>query len=182
MAARRLLVVMLVLLGVSTLAAALVPPRSLKDATSTGTTTTQPAPGPEPAPGTGGRSLMATMILGKGQIPVLAGRACKRDKPRCDPIEVGDQLALTVKSEKPVELEIPSFGLVAVANRNLPARFNLLFDEPGNVGIVYSDTHKVAARIEVLPAGSGEKKAKKEKKAAEKKGAKPEAPAESGQP
>src|SRR5512133_2659741 len=118
MAARRLLIVMLVLLGVSTLAAALVPQRTLNEAGTTGTTTTQPttptAPVPSPA------FLRPTKItVGGKKFPVVS------------PIKVGDQLSLLVRSRFPAEIEIPEFGLVGFASPNAPARFELLPDSPG---------------------------------------------------
>jgi hypothetical protein len=149
MAARRLLIVMLILLGLSTLAAALVPQHALRGGTtgSTTTRTTQTATTAAPA---GGRSLRAKIFVGGKQVPVVAGPVCKKRKPRCEPIHVGDQLSLSVLSRKQAELEIPEFGLVGVASRNTPAFFQLLLDQPENVGVLFTSPHGVAARIEVL--------------------------------
>jgi hypothetical protein len=142
MAARRLLIVMLVLLGVSTLAAALVPQRTLNEAGTTGTTTTQPttptAPVPSPA------FLRPTKItVGGKKFPVVS------------PIKVGDQLSLLVRSRFPAEIEIPEFGLVGFASPNAPARFELLPDSPGTFGILFAASGKPAGQIEVVaPSGS----------------------------
>ena len=142
MAARRLLIVMLVLLGVSTLAAALVPQRTLNEAGTTGTTTTQPttptAPVPSPA------FLRPTKItVGGKKFPVVS------------PIKVGDQLRLLVRSRFPAEIEIPEFGLVGFASPNAPARFELLPDSPGTFGILFAASGKPAGQIEVVaPSGS----------------------------
>ena len=142
MAARRLLIVMLVLLGASTLAAALVPQRTLNEAGTTGTTTTQPttptAPVPSPA------FLRPTKItVGGKKFPVVS------------PIKVGDQLSLLVRSRFPAEIEIPEFGLVGFASPNAPARFELLPDSPGTFGILFAASGKPAGQIEVVaPSGS----------------------------
>jgi hypothetical protein len=148
MAARRLLIVMLVLLGLSTLAAALVPQRTLRDGAtnSTTTTTTQPTtttPTPNPA------FLRPTKItVGGKEFPVVS------------PIEVGDQLRLLIRSHVPAEIEIPEFGLLGFASPDTPARFELLPEVPGTFGILFADTGKVAGQIKVV-APSGNKKSKK---------------------
>jgi hypothetical protein len=150
MAARRLLIVMLVLLGLSTLAAALVPQRALRDGT-TGTTTTRTttptAPPPNPA------FLRPTKItVGGKKFPVVS------------PIHVGDQLRLLVRSRVPAEIQIPEFGLLGFASPNTPARFELLPRNPGTFGILFAATGQVAGRIKVV-APSAEKRKKKGKKA-----------------
>jgi hypothetical protein len=150
MAARRLLIVMLVLLGLSTLAAALVPQRALRDGT-TGTTTTRTttptAPPPNPS------FLRPTKItVGGKKFPVVS------------PIHVGDQLRLLVRSRVPAEIQIPEFGLLGFASPNTPARFELLPRNPGTFGILFAATGQVAGRIKVV-APSAEKRKKKGKKA-----------------
>jgi hypothetical protein len=158
MAARRLLIVMLVLLGLSTLAAALVPQHSLRDSTTGSTTTTQPAETTTTPAAAVGRSLSAPILVGGKKIPVVAGPVCQKHEPRCDPsIHVGDQISLQVLSRKSQSaLEIPSFGLFGIASSNAPAFFNLLPQHVGTIGILFSSTHKVAARIEVLSVKAAE--------------------------
>jgi hypothetical protein len=134
MAARRLLIVMLILLGLSTLAAALVPQHNLRRETTTAVTTTQPA-----------------------QTAPVA---------KCGPpFHVGDQITLLVLSTFPTQLEIKQFGLISFATPQAPARFELLPTEPATYGILYAPSGRVAARLEVLPAG-GKAKPKKKQKAA----------------
>lgn len=156
MAARRLLIILLVLLGISTLAAALVPPQSIRDATDTQTTTapaeTEPAPAPPPSPV--GRYFPVAIVVGGKTIPVVACSAAKRRKGRCEPIRVGDRMTLTVTSRRPAELEIPSFGLVGFASPSAPAIFELAFDSAAIYGIRFTDTGRVAARIQVLAPGA----------------------------
>jgi hypothetical protein len=167
MAARRLLIVMLVLLGLSTLAAALVPQRTLRRETTTATTT-QPTPTAtvaQPA----GRSLLAKVTVGGPKDVVVGGPVCAAArKPRCEPIHVGDQLTLLVRSRVPAQLEIRQFGLISFASPEAPARFELLPNEPGTYGILYAQSGDVAARLQVLPGGG---KAKPKRKQPAKSGA-----------
>jgi hypothetical protein len=152
MTARRLLIVMLVLLGISTLAAALVPQRTLRRDTTTGTTQTQ-AVRPPPPPAAAGRSLIARITVGGKKVPVVAGPVCgAARKSRCEPIQVGDQVTLLVSSRFPTQLEIPEFGLVGFATSQTPARFELLPDAPNTIGVLFAPKRKVAARVEVLSA------------------------------
>ena len=155
MAARRLLIILLLLLGISTLAAALVPPRALRDATSEQTTTqrTEPAPAPaQPAPL--GHHFPVTIEIGGKRVPVVACSARQQKRGRCEPIRVGDRLTLTVLSRRPAGIEIPSFGLTGFAAPAAPAIFELLFRSAANYGIRFTDTGRVAARIQVLAAGA----------------------------
>lgn len=149
MAARRLLIVMLILLGLSTLAAALVPTRPVKDegtgsTTASETTTETGAPDTVPK----GEPLGVPPIrVGDGQIKVV-------------PIHVGDQLELTLISSRSDELEIPALGLVEAVGPNLPARFDIFAREVGDYGIRYVQANKVVARIEVKPRKKPKKPAK----------------------
>src|SRR5262245_4317759 len=166
MAARRLLIVMLILLGVSTLAAALVPQRTLRDSGTTptrATTTTTAAVPPNPA-----IRRPTKILVGGKKFPVVA------------PVSVGDQLTLLVRSRFPAEIMIPEFGLVGFATPDTPARFELLLDTPGTIGILFGDSEKPgvtgrpAARIIVVQPGAKEQKRKG------KKGARSPARGESG--
>jgi hypothetical protein len=166
MAARRLLIVMLILLGLSTLAAALVPQRALRNGTTTGTTTTQSSPTTPSPPITDVLPPVAEITVGGKKFPVVA------------PVHVGDQLTLLVRSRRPREISIPEFGLIGFATRDTPARFELLPTTPGTFGILFAARHvigegvgaaasgKVVGRIEVMkrfakggknePTGKGE--------------------------
>jgi hypothetical protein len=162
MAARRLLIVMLVLLGLSTLAAALIPQSGLREGETTGsttqaTTTTTTTTAQDPA----GRTLTAKILVGGKKFPVVAGPVCAERKPRCEPIHVGDQLTLLVHSKQPTQLEFAEFGQFAFATRQAPARFELLLTTAGRFGIADADASPekplVAARIEVLTAAAARK-------------------------
>jgi hypothetical protein len=168
-AARRLLIVLLVLLGLSTLAAALVPQRTLNEGGTTGTTTTQAT---TTAPATPNPAFLrpTKITVGGKKFPVVS------------PIHVGDQLRLLVRSRFPAEIEIPEFGLLGFASPEAPARFELLPDTPGTFGILFADSRKPAGQIKVVPpAGTaqGAKKAEKAKKDEKGKRPKSRAPAES---
>jgi hypothetical protein len=154
MAARRLLIVMLVLLGISTLAAALIPQESPREGTTMGTTTSnsQPTETTPPAATSPGNYFEEEVTVGGDKVPVIACSKRNRLKGICEPIRVGDRLTLRVKSAETVELEIPAFGLIGIAAPAAPARFELLFRSAATYGIMLTDSGRIAARIEVLPA------------------------------
>ena len=151
MAARRLLIVMLVLLGVSTLAAALVPQRTIRNGTGTTGTATRPATTTAEAPNPAFRRPTKILVGGK-KFPVVA------------PVSVGDQLTLLIRSRFAAEITIPEFGLVGFATPDTPARFELLVDAPGPIGVLFGDSAKAglsgqpAARIIVVQPGAKEQK------------------------
>jgi hypothetical protein len=158
MAARRLLIVMLILLGLSTLAAALVPQSNLQDGTTSGTTTqatttTSTVPVPDTVPPT------VEITVGKKKFPLVRAH-------------VGDQFTLLVRCRFPAQIEIPEFGLIRFATRETPARFELLTDTPGTFGILFGSspkagvTGKPAAQMVVQP--QAKKKNQKGKRKAEK--------------
>jgi hypothetical protein len=140
MAARRLLIVMLVLLGLSTLAAALVPQRTLREGTTTGTTTTPPTTTSGAAPPNPAFQRPTKITVGGKKFPVVS------------PVHVGDQLTLLVRSRVPAQIEIPEFGQLAFAAPDAPARFELLASTPGTFGVLFASTGRVAAQIRVVPA------------------------------
>ena len=134
MAARRLVIVMLILLGVSLVAGTLAP-SPVDDAD-------QEAPTPPPAPrteGEGGR-------LVEERIDADA------DGRETIPIRVGDQLALTVRTSEADEVEIPGIGELQFASPLAPARFDLLATEEATYPIRLVEADRVIGRIEVEPA------------------------------
>jgi len=147
--------VMLVLLGLSTLAAALLPPQALEEDT-TGTTSTTEATETTPtetAPR--GKELAQQRIkVGGKRIPVVSCPARLRRVKRCRPIEAGDQLSLVVSSTKADELEMPAFGLVDSVGPNKPARFEILVTSPGSYKLRFVSTGRIAARIVVEKPGA----------------------------
>jgi hypothetical protein len=141
MAARRLLIVMLILLGLSTLAAALVPPQSLREGTTATTTTegteTQPT---ETAPA--GQLLNSVVVVKAKLVETIS-------------VGVGDQVSLLVCSQRPDQVEIPALGLIQPVSPQAPARFDLIFDSRDTYGVRLVDADRVVARIEVSPAAPG---------------------------
>jgi hypothetical protein len=170
MAARRLLIVMLVLLGLSTLAAALIPPQALREGTTDTTSTTEETVTAPPETPPRGKHLAAKVTVKKGKRPVV-------------PIEVGDQLSLIVSLApglRPDELEMPAFGLVDAVGPDEPARFEILAQSAGSYKIRFVSTRRIAARIVVEKRGAGKREKRKPgKRKPGKKRAKSRAPAES---
>jgi hypothetical protein len=116
MAARRLVIVMLVLLGVSTLLASLAPPpgsRTGSSTTATGPRTTKQA------------SKNAAELV-RRQIDAQASR------PEVIQVPAGDQLALEVSSDRVAEIEIDLLGLLDTAAPLAPARFDVFAADPGS--------------------------------------------------
>lgn len=156
MAARRLLIVMVILLGVSTLAAVLIGNRPLNEdgegtigSEGTGTVVNgsiKPRPS-RPAPS--GVQLEQAVVKAQG------------DRVTIVKVGAGDQLPLTVRVSKADQVEIPALGLLRAAFPDAPARFDLLLAEPGSYGVSLVRADRVVARIEVAP------RAKKPAKAAQ---------------
>jgi hypothetical protein len=153
MAARRLLIVMLILLGLSTLAAALVPQRTLREeTTNTASTTTQSTPTAPAAP--------------PSTVPPVAEIAVGGKKFPVVPVHVGNQFTLLVLSRRPQQISIPEFGQIGFATADTPARFELLPDTPGTFGILFAGTGKPAGQIQVVTRSAKKKGGKKKAKGA----------------
>lgn len=128
---------LLVLIAVSTAAAALVPTRDPTDRTGTDTTATR-APQPTQTRAPSGRAFRAVVIDdGKG------GRVR---------IRVGDQLTLTVHSRRTDQVEIAAFGALEPVSPDAPARFDLIADRPGTFPIRLVDAKRRLATIIVVAA------------------------------
>jgi len=148
MAARRLVILMLILLGISTLAAALVPrpddggeddETAAEQPVGAGTETGPATPGREAAatpPARDGKLLRAEVAIGGDEIPVV-------------PIRVGDNLSLEIRSKQRGLLEIPALGRVEAVAPGTPAFFDVRGREPASYGIRFLGRDRVVARIEV---------------------------------
>ncbi len=149
MAARRLLIVLLVLLGVSTLAAALMPQRTLREGTTAGTTAPRPATTTPPV----SESLppQVPIVIGPKKLPLVEAH-------------LGQQFTLLVKSAKPVQLWIPEFGLFGFAAPKAPARFELLPRSLDTIGVLFATTGMPAAKVKVLPPSAEKRTNKKQKR------------------
>jgi hypothetical protein len=133
-AARRLVILMLVLLGVSTIAAALVPV-DREAGTDETTTTSTPA---EKRDDEGGK-LVSKSIDAQSK------------PPRVVRIELGDQLALRVTSRRDAEVEIPAFGELDDVGPGAPALFDLLPFEADRYAVRLVKPRRTIGRIEVEP-------------------------------
>ncbi len=134
---------MLVLLGISTLVAALVGNRPLREegtdstiASETETTETIPT---DTVP----EGLLKPLAIDVGGKTVVV------------PMEVGEQLQLIVRSERADQLEIPALGLLEPVAPGAPARFDILAEAPGNYGMRFVEADRVVARIEVTKPAKG---------------------------
>lgn len=148
MAARRLVILMLILLGISTLAAALVPrpdergddgETAAEEPVGAGTEAKSAATDRQSdatPPARDGKLLTAEIKIGGGEIPVV-------------PIRVGDNLSLEIRSKRPGLLEIPALGRVEAVAPGTSAFFDVRGQEPASYGIRFLGRNRVVARIEV---------------------------------
>ena len=139
MAARRLIIVLLVLFAVSIVAALIAPERRgplLGDGSSTSTESTTTAVTPPR-----GDSLTVRIDASTAE-------------PESVEAFVGDQLELIVGSARAREIEIPSFGVTEDAVPRAPANFNLLLREAGRLPILDADSGELLGRLDVdMPHG-----------------------------
>ena len=144
MAARRLLVVMIVLLVLSTLAAALVPIDRQRDrsASTTTTTTTTTTAATRPS----GQLIERTINAARRKLTAVR-------------VAVGDQLALTVTSPRPDQVEIPGFGELEDVDPNFAAQFDLLAVEPGHYQVRLFEAERRIGTIVVTAAGGTQRPA-----------------------
>ena len=141
MAARRLVVVMLVLLAISTLATALLPRPDDKSAPAPTTTTKQPKVEPPPSPKLTGLLLVARMNA--------AGA------PKTVRIERGDELRLEVEAPFGADVEIPGYGLVEPVTPFAPASFDFLATDRGTFPVRVFDPQQLVGRVLVGKPDSG---------------------------
>jgi hypothetical protein len=113
-AARRLIAVMLVLLFLSSLAAALAPVERQSDETSTSTTEAVTEP-----------------VAQRGDLvkATIDGAAKRPQRVRA---RAGDQLQLRVISDRPATVELVGLGPIEDVDPVAPALFDVLLSEPGN--------------------------------------------------
>jgi hypothetical protein len=142
MAARRLLIVMLVLLGISILGGTLLPAQRARDRTATTETTEEEPTVRDTIP-------RGDLLQKKIRVPAKTQLAI--------PIELGDQLLLAVASKRHDEVEIPKLGLVDAVNPFAPARFDILAIEEGSYPIRLVVADRTVGRIVVRPRSPGSK-------------------------
>jgi hypothetical protein len=155
-AARRLLILLLVLLGISMLATALAPVRDDDEKTSSETTTTSTSTTETTAttatapsePATTGAVFARTIDANAKGIAVIHS------------LYVGDELQLTVTSKRPGQIAIPELGQIEAVSAYGPARFDLFLDEAG-VYRIRLDADDLVGKIVVTPGARPEKGRKK---------------------
>jgi hypothetical protein len=149
-AARRLLILMLVLLGVSTIAAALVPvDRDAGEEETTNTTTT-------------------TRQRPTGELEEKSIDANAKE-PKAIRVHVGDQLQLRVKSPKRADqVEIPALDELEDVDPDADAHFDLLLFEPGRYPVRLVEPPRKIGAILVRPKHATKKTKRDRDKADEK--------------
>ena len=139
MAARRLVIVMVVLLALSTVASQLVP------APERSAERTRPEPERKPREETG-----ESGWTGYAQLPgsLITARLAISNKPQ-PPVRVrpGDQLRLSVAGTLGQDIEIPAFGLTETMSPSAPARFDILIDRTGTFPVRAVESGRPVGRI-----------------------------------
>lgn len=160
MAARRLLVLMVILLGVSTILAASLPDR-VRDpeqgTESAGSTATEAETETETtAPGASLPAAQDSDAQAAADCDVVTCVTINAERPEVTIVKapLGGQLALTVRSRKADTVEIPALGQIDVVSADAPATFDLLIDSAGTYGIGLIRADRLIGRIEVT-RGSG---------------------------
>ncbi len=133
MAARRLIAVMLVLLFLSSLAAALAPVERPSEEPTTTTTETVPSAAP-----------------GQGELirEVIDARA---PRPRTIEAKVGDQLQLRVTGRRPATIELAGLGPTDDLDPLAPAMFDVLLNTKGSYAVRELESGRKIGTIEVSP-------------------------------
>ena len=124
--------VLLVLLFLSSLAAALIPVE--RSSTSDSTTTTRSQPATADTPG-----------------ELLSRRLDSRDnKPKTIRMRLGDQLQLSVDAGGPNQVQIPAFDQLEPVDLGSPAKFDLLPDAAGRYPVKLVLGDRTVGRIVVV--------------------------------
>jgi hypothetical protein len=135
MAARRLLIVMLLLLGLSTLVGGLISQDALREG-AMGTTETEQTESVPVDTVPAGKDLEATMRADSGRVQVVR-------------LVAGDQLSLKVTSGRFDQVEIPGLGLLGAVGPSAPAHFELLAEAAESYGVRLVQADRLIGRIEV---------------------------------
>ncbi|MGA7396773.1 MAG: hypothetical protein WBW62_04930 [Solirubrobacterales bacterium] len=141
MAARRLIIVMLVLLGISTAIAFIVPEPNTDDPQevttgstgSTGTTGTSGDGDTEPPPS--GSDLVEKTVTADEEVSPIAA-------------EPGDRVVLRVQPAVPTDVEIEALGLISYASDFAPAVFDFIMpSEPESFDVTQSGSERALASV-----------------------------------
>ena len=139
MAARRLLIVLAILMAISIAAAAIAPQRPVTGPGEPATTATEEAT--DRSTGSGGR--------------VRERLQASADSPPTARAEVGDQLSLSVGAEMPLEVEIANLGLIGNADPAAPALFDVLLRDPGALAVTDAANGQIVGRVLVRRPRAG---------------------------
>ena len=141
MVARRLLILLLVLLGISTLAAALAPVKSPKDKT---TTTTPRLTTPSAPPAKSAGLFKYTIDANSKNVNVVE-------------LYVGEELLLTVKSKLYDQVSIPKLGQIEPVSPGFAAKFDLYLNQRGTYAVRLVGANRLVGRLRVSPGARPEK-------------------------
>ncbi len=152
MAARRLLILLLVLLGISMLATALAPVRDDREETSSETTTAETT-------GTGTTASVPDEAANAGLFNVTI----KADPSSITKVRLyaGEELQLKVESTLYDQVAIPELGQIQAVSPYGPAMFDLLLDQPGDYAVRLVTADSKIAELNVSPGARPEKDRKK---------------------
>jgi hypothetical protein len=142
-AARRLVIVMLVLLAVSTLAATLLPAPSRRTAV------------PQAPTQRAGEGSSRGARGSKDGVLLVTSMRISNLQPKTVRVERGDQLRLRVAAPFGDDIEIPGLGLTSPASAFAPAHFDLLASEIGSFSVRGVDSRRLAGWILVGRPGTG---------------------------
>ena len=141
MAARRLIAILLVMLFLSSLAAALAP-----------------VDGPQEEAGSTGSSSSTSSVAAPPSASSLRGELIKRTidasgaKPSIIRAAQGDQLQLRVTSATTGTVELPGLGPTEDVGPEQPAFFDVLFRRAGDYSVRFLESRREIVRIEVAGA------------------------------
>ena len=140
MLARRLLLLIAVLLVAGAFASAIAPrdtTRNDRTSTRSATTASTPAPAPATSPGT----------TVEAELPGTAGGKTKTVHAR-----VGDLIDLTVRAPGPDTVSIEGYDEIQPADVDNPARFSFFADQQGAFDVTLQQAGTLAGRLEIDPA------------------------------
>ncbi len=153
MAARRLIIVMLVLLGISTALAVIVPDPRERDRqeesdSTTGTTGATGATGAAGDTGGDGEDQQVAKPAETGLSEATFKPGGKDESPPVAEAEASGRLILTVETEGTVDVSIPAMGRSAVATQYAPAVFDLILPaEPAEFAVFDTATNRKIGEI-----------------------------------
>lgn len=143
MAARRLLILMVILLGISTLLAAALPDRvrDAEEEQGASETVNETATPTETTAESGSPKLCE----------IVECRVIDADEPKISviPLEAGDQLVLRVDYSKSDFVEIEKLGFIDFVGPDNPATFDVLADRVGDYGISLVEAGRPIGRLQV---------------------------------